>query len=154
MSAEARLHRGRFKSLEDIANRGMRRCAAPLQTEGCVQPMAVDVDERDDAATRVAARHDGKDGEQQHIGQPILASLRPTRIGNICQQIQQRRECTQGNLGSKCHPKSQTFFNSGTLYLSAAHFHPTLLHRGLRSTPNAALNSLAPLPNLMNDSGD
>ena len=25
-------------------------------------------------------------------------SLRPTRIGNLCQQVQQRRECGHGNL--------------------------------------------------------
>jgi hypothetical protein len=68
MAAKDRLHRGRIERLEDVADRGVRGRPPPCQGEGGVQPAAMDVDEGDDAAIRVAAGHDGEDGEQQHVG--------------------------------------------------------------------------------------
>ena len=47
---------------------------------------------------RVAPGHDGEDGKQQHVGQLVEFALRPARIGNLFQQVQQRRECSHGNL--------------------------------------------------------
>jgi hypothetical protein len=55
MAAEDRLDRGRIEPLEDVADCGVRRCAAPVQTEGGVQLAAIDVDERHDASIRIAA---------------------------------------------------------------------------------------------------
>jgi len=37
----------------------------------------MDGDEGDNAAIRVAAGHDGEDGEQQHVGQLVESPLRP-----------------------------------------------------------------------------
>jgi hypothetical protein len=68
MAAKGRLHPGRIEPLEDVADSGVRGRALPLQVEDRIQPAAVDGDEGDDAAIRVAAAHDGKDGEQQHVG--------------------------------------------------------------------------------------
>ena len=73
---------GRIEPLEDIAHGGMRRCSAPVQTEHRVQPAACSAcgvlslrrwtsDEGDDAAMRVAAAHDGRYGEQQHMAQRV-----------------------------------------------------------------------------------
>jgi len=50
----------------------------------------MDSDERDDAAIRVAAGDNGKDGEQQHMGQLVELPLRPARIRDVHQHIQQR----------------------------------------------------------------
>ena len=69
MAAEDRLDRGRIEPLKDVADRGVRRCAAPVQTESGVQLAAVHVDECDDASIRVATGHDSKDGKQQHVWQ-------------------------------------------------------------------------------------
>jgi hypothetical protein len=63
MAAEDRLDRGRIEPLEDVADCSVRWCAAPVQTEGGVQLAAMGIDERDDASIRIAAGHDGKDGE-------------------------------------------------------------------------------------------
>jgi len=52
--------------------------------------MAAVSDEGDDAAIRVAAGHDGKNGEQQHVGQPVELALRPARIRDVRQHVLQR----------------------------------------------------------------
>jgi len=57
--------------------------------------MTMDADEGDnvrrtssfDAAIRVAAGHDGKDGEQQHVGQLVELALRPARIKDVRQHV-------------------------------------------------------------------
>ena len=108
MAAEGRLHRRRIEPLEDVADGGVRRRTAPVQTESRVQLAAVDVDEGDDAAIRVAAGHDGQDGEQQHVGQLVELSLRPAHIRDVRQHIQQRRKRSHGNLRPSCCRKSQT----------------------------------------------
>ena len=54
MMPESCLDRGWIEPFEDIANGGVRRRAAPLQTEGRVQPAAMGIDEGDDTAIRIA----------------------------------------------------------------------------------------------------
>ena len=88
MLAEDGLDVGWIKPLEDIADRGVRRRTAPFQTEGRVQPAAMDIDEGDDASIRVAAGHDGENGEQQHVGKLVFLPLSAARIGNSRQQAQ------------------------------------------------------------------
>ena len=90
MAAENSLHLNWVEPLQDIADGDVSRRASPVQATGRVQPAAVDVDEGDDAAIRVAAAHDGEDGEQQHIRQPIELALRPARVRHVRQQVQQR----------------------------------------------------------------
>ena len=113
VAAEGCFHLGWVEPLEDVADGGVRRRAAPLQAEGRVQPAAVDVDEGDNTAIRVAAAHDGQDGEQQHMGQLVEPSLRPARIGNVRQHIQQRRKRSHGTLRLSCCRKGQTSVGSG-----------------------------------------
>jgi hypothetical protein len=90
VAAEDRLHRGRIEPLQDVTDGSVRGRPTPLQREGGLQPLTMDVDESDDAAIRVAAGHDGEDGEQQHIRQLVELALRPARIRDVCQHIQQR----------------------------------------------------------------
>src|SRR4051794_26658114 len=79
----------------------------------------MDVDEGDDAAVRVAARHDGKDGEKQDVRQLIKLALPTPGIGDLRQQPQQWRKCSHGNLQVGCHPRSQTKADSGIRFLSS-----------------------------------
>ncbi len=120
MAAEHRLHIDRVEPVEDVADGGVRGGAAPFQAEHGVQPVAMQVDEGDDAAIRVAAGHDGEDGKQQHVGKLVDLPLPTTRIGDFGEQAQQRRECSHGNLRLGCHPRSQTFSDSRILFLIRA----------------------------------
>ena len=112
VATEDRLHRDRIKPLQDVADGGVRRRTSPFQAEYLIQSAAVHVDEGDDAAVGVAAGHEGEDGKQQHIRQLVELALRPARVGNLCQQVQQRRECSHGNLLLGCRPRSQTSADS------------------------------------------
>jgi len=88
VTAEGRLYRSRIEPLEDVADRRVGGRPAPPQPERGIEPVAMDVDEGDDATIRVAAAHDGQDGEQEHIRQRIELPLRSARIGDVCQQVQ------------------------------------------------------------------
>jgi len=71
MTAEDDLNRSRIKALEDVAHGSVSGRSTLCQSERSVQPAAMNVDEGDNAAIRVAAGHDGEDGKQQHMGQLI-----------------------------------------------------------------------------------
>jgi hypothetical protein len=120
VATEHRLHIDRIEPLEDVADGGMCRCAAPFQAEHGVQPVAMHVDEGDDAAIRVAAGHDGQDGKQQHMGKLVDLPLSTTRVRDFGQQAQQRRKCNHGNLRRGCRPRSQTFADSRIPFLIRA----------------------------------
>ncbi len=74
--------------MENVADGGVRRRPLPFQAKCRVQPAAVHVNEGDNAAVRVAAGHDGENGEQQHVGQLVELAFRPAWIGDVRQQIQ------------------------------------------------------------------
>jgi hypothetical protein len=88
---------GRIEPLEDVTDGCVRGRSTPSKTERFVQPATMNVDEGDDATGRIAARHDGKNRKQQHVGQAVEFSLSPTRVGNFSQQIQQRSKSSHGN---------------------------------------------------------
>jgi|GEM_PF-3872344 len=77
------LHRSRIKPLENGADGGVRWRAAPFQPEAVVELAAMDIDGGGNAAIAIAAGHDGKDREQQHIRQLVELALRSTRIRNL-----------------------------------------------------------------------
>jgi len=77
MLAEDSLDLRGIEPLEDVADRGVSGRAAPLQTEGRVQLAAMNIDEGDDASIRVAACHDGEDGEQQYVGKRNSPGIGP-----------------------------------------------------------------------------
>jgi hypothetical protein len=65
VTTEGCLHRVAVQALQDVADRGVCRCAPPSQGKGSIQAAAMGVDEGGDAAIRVAAADDGQDREQQ-----------------------------------------------------------------------------------------
>src|ERR1700688_2795043 len=97
MATKPVFYRSRIEPLEDITNGRVRGRSTPCKTERFVQPAAMNVDEGDDATGRIAARHDGKNRKQQHVGQAVEFPLSPTRVGNFSQQIQQRSKSSHGN---------------------------------------------------------
>ena len=97
MATKTGLYRSRIEPLEDIADGRVRGRSTPRKTECFVQPATMNVDEGDDATGRIAARHDGKNRKQQHVGQAVEFPLSPTRVGNFSQQIQQRSKSSHGN---------------------------------------------------------
>src|SRR5277367_5280207 len=97
MATKTGLYRSRIEPLEDIADGRVRGRSTPSKTERFVQPAMMNVDEGDDATRRIAAGHDGKNRKQQHMGQAVEFPLRPTRVGNLSQQVQQRSKYSHGN---------------------------------------------------------
>jgi hypothetical protein len=108
MAAEGGLQSVAVEALQDVADRGVRRCTPPGQAEDPVQAAAVRVDEGGDAAIRVAAADDRQDGEQQHMRQSVELALRAALVGHFLQQAKQRRKRGHGNLHLGCRPRSQT----------------------------------------------
>jgi hypothetical protein len=90
MTAKGDLQRAAIEALKDVADRGVRRRAPPLQAEGPVQAAPMHLDEGDDAAIRVAAADDRQDREQQHVRQRVDLALRPAWVRHGLQQPQQR----------------------------------------------------------------
>ena len=113
MASERGLNRSRIEPLEDVADRRVRGRASPFQAETAVQPAAMNVDEGDDAAIRVAAADDRQDREQQDMRQLVELAFRAPRIGNLCQDIEQRAERGHDNLRIGCLPKNPKSRRSG-----------------------------------------
>src|SRR4051812_19312320 len=101
----------------------------------------MNVDEGDDAAIRVAAGHDGEDGEQQDVRQLIELALPTPGIGDVRQQPQQRRKCSHGNLRVGCRPRSQTQADSGIRFLSSLSTYCAGVAARTHSPYPSALNS-------------
>ena len=144
MAAERPLHRRRVEPLQDVADGGVGGCPPPLQAERRIQSAPMHVDEGHNAPIRVAACHHGEDGEQQHMGQLVELAFRATRVGNLRQNFQQRREPSHGNLRLGCRSKSQSpadFGNPPTPCQS--HFPPDLWPIELTPGHTGALNSRA-----------
>src|ERR1700722_3724664 len=95
----------------------------------------------------MAAGHDGKNRKQQHMRQAVELTLRPTRIGNFSQQVQQRSKHSHGNPRLRLPPYESDIFRFGNpLCYQSPHFGQTLLQIRLGSGGLAALNSLALSP--------
>ena len=110
MATKTGLYRSRIEPLEDIADGRVRGRSTPCKTERFVQPATMNVDEGDDATRRIAAGHDGKNRKQQHVRQAVEFSLRPTRVGNFSQQIQQRSKSSHGNPRLRLPPCESDIF--------------------------------------------
>ena len=141
MAAERGLHSRRIKTLQDVADGSVGGGASPFQAECRIQSAPMHVDEGDDAAIRVAARHDGQDGEQQHMRQLVELAFRPTRVGYLGQQIQQRRERSHGNLQTVAAPGVRHPAIRESPFCQTLRFGSQVLPIGLSSACPAALNS-------------
>ena len=75
-AAEGILHHSRIEPLEDVADSGVRRCSAPVQAEGRVQLVTVNVDDLDSAKTQVLS------GLPTYLNatRPVLADARAPRV--------------------------------------------------------------------------
>jgi len=80
------------------------------------------------------------------MGQLVELALRPARIRNVRQHIQQRRKRSHGNLPTSCRRRSQTLPGSGTPLRSDAYFAPCMQQSDLSTAHPAALNSPVPSP--------
>jgi len=65
--------------LQNIANGRMRRRSFPLDLESCIQRSPMRLEVGLDAAIRIGPAHDGEDGKQQYVRQPIEFALRAGR---------------------------------------------------------------------------
>jgi len=126
-----RLHSDRIEPLEDVADRGMRRCAAPFQTKAAVEGAAMGVDERDDTAIGIAAAHDREDRKQKHVGQLVEFALRAALVRHISQDVEQRGERGHGNLRIGYLPTNPRSIASGIRKMPAVSLSDVLLHIGL-----------------------
>ena len=106
-----------IETFEDIADCGVRGRALPCEAKNLVQPAEMDIDEGDDASIRISAGDGGKDRKEQDMRQLVHLALPTAGIGHLAQQIQQRGECSHGNLRIGCRPMSQTFADSRILFL-------------------------------------
>ena len=107
----------------------------------------MNIDEGDDASIRVATRHDGQDGEQQHVGKLVFLSLptagirhfrsRPSNGENGDMATSEWVACP----GVRHSPIRESPFLSAASVRSAS-----VLQHGLSSPHQPALNSLDPPP--------
>ena len=98
MPAEYRLDRSRIQLLENEADCGVGWRARPFQTKEVSQASEMDVEEAVDAAVRVGSGDDRQNGKQDHVWQAIQFAFSPTRILDLGQQGEQRRERLHSNL--------------------------------------------------------
>ena len=141
MASERGLHRGRIEPLEDVADRRVRGRAAPFQAEAAVQPAAMNVDEGHDAAIRVAAADDRQDREQKDMRQLVELAFRAPRIGDLCQDIEQRTERGHDNLRIGCLPKNPKSRPPGIPIFPRKSVLAPMLQIGLTPAQKSALNS-------------
>src|SRR3712207_1840319 len=98
MPAKHPFDRRGIETLKDVADRGMRRCLLPGQTEGGIPAQAMHVQERVDAPIRRGSGHYGQDRKQQQVRKLVELALGAARIRNVAKQSQQLIERTHGSL--------------------------------------------------------
>jgi len=84
--------------LQNIADGRMRRRPLPLDFEGFIQRSQMRLEVRLNAAIRIGPAHDGENGKQQYVRQPIEFALGPTRVRDCGEQREKRLQRLQGDL--------------------------------------------------------
>jgi hypothetical protein len=97
VSAENLLDRLRIEALEDVANGGVGRRTLPVQAEGGVQSATMHFGESRDGTIGIGAGDDGKDGEQQNMGQLVELAFGSARIGDLAEHGEKLIERPHGN---------------------------------------------------------
>src|SRR5271157_1206482 len=77
----------------------MRRRSLPVDFEGFVQRSQMRLEVRLNAAIRIGPAHDGENGKQQYVRQPIEFALGATRVRDCGEQRQKRLQGLQGLQG-------------------------------------------------------
>ena len=98
MAAERLLDVLWIETLKDVADGGVGGRALPVQAERGVQPAAVHSDEGLDRTKGIAAGDDGKNGEQQNIGQLVEHTFRPAGVRDLAEHGEEWIERLHGNL--------------------------------------------------------
>ena len=74
----------------------MRRRSLPVDFEGFVQRSQMRLEVRLNAAIRIGPAHDGENGKQQYVRQPIEFALGATRVRDCGEQRQKRLQGARG----------------------------------------------------------
>jgi len=82
------------EALQGIADRGVRRSPLPFDFQGFVEPFQMHPDERFDAAIRIRAADDGKNGKQQAGRATRRACPRPNEGRGSWPTTKQKRPAT------------------------------------------------------------
>ena len=79
---------GGGEPLQNIANGRMRWSPLPVDPEGFIQRSPMHLEIRLDAAIRIGPAHDGENGKQQYVRQPIEFALRAARVRDCGRAVQ------------------------------------------------------------------
>jgi len=98
--AEGSLEIGWVERQDEIAHGVKSRSASEAGTEGLVQALTMQTDERNHALIRGRARQDGQNGEEKHMRQRVAFALAPAWVPDLFECGQQSSEgehsCLQG----------------------------------------------------------
>jgi hypothetical protein len=86
MMTEGSLEVGWIERQDEVAQGIKRRRAAEVSSEGLVQALTVQADERDDALVGGCTCQDGQDGEEKHVRQRIAFALTPARVSDVLER--------------------------------------------------------------------
>ena len=101
---------GGVETLQNIADGRMRRRSLPLDLEAFVQRSQMHFEVRLDAAIRIGPAHDGENGKQQNVRQPIEFALRAARVRDCGEQREKRLQGLQGDTPSIRSPHTDSDF--------------------------------------------
>ncbi len=87
--AEGSLEIGWVERQDEIAHGVKSRSASEAGTEGLVQALTMQADERGDALVRGRARQDGQNSEKKHVRQRVAFALTPARVSDFLERSQQ-----------------------------------------------------------------
>jgi hypothetical protein len=102
VATEDSLEIGWVERQDEIAQGVESWSAAEAGTEGLVQALTMQADERDDALIRGRARQDSQDGEKKHVRQPVAFALTPTWVLDLFERSQQSSEGEHSALPGEC----------------------------------------------------
>jgi hypothetical protein len=96
--------------LQNISDGRMRRRPFPLDLEGFVQRSQMRLAVCLDAAIRIGPAHDGQNGKQQDVRQPIEFALGAARVGDCGEQREKWLQGLHGDLRSIRSPHTDSDF--------------------------------------------
>ena len=102
VATEGHLEIGWVERQNENAQGVESRCTSEACSEGLVQALTVQADERDDALIRGRARQDGQDREEKHVRQRIAFALTPARVSDAFERSQQSSEGEHSGLQGQC----------------------------------------------------
>src|SRR5215210_3675096 len=102
MAAEDSLQIGWVERQDAIAQGVESRSTSEAGTEGLVQALTMQADERDDALIGGRARQDGQNSEKKHVRQRIAFTLTPARVPDLFKRSKQSSKGEHSGLRGEC----------------------------------------------------